>query len=130
MVWIVTDGRQMTKATRRRDRWDLLLRGGHYWCLSVPLMVVRRLRIRSCRLRNDLPLAGGFIVRSIPESELVVMGKEIENRRWHKGRERKIYHDGRLLMQLKVGRATFLLCAQARSLRKITMNETERVGSR
>ena len=31
-------------------------------------------------------------------------------------------------MQLKVGRATFLLCAQARGLRKITMNETERLA--
>ena len=71
----------------------------------------------------------GLSYASVPESELVVMGKEIENRRWHMGREKK-YHDGRLFMQLKVGRATFLLCAQARSLRKITMNETERVGSR
>ncbi len=40
---------------------------------------------------------------------------------------KKLYHDGRLLIQLKVGRATFLLCAQARKLRKIAINETERL---
>jgi hypothetical protein len=32
----------------------------------------------------------GLSYASVPESELVVMGKEIENRRWHMGREKNI----------------------------------------
>ena len=40
-------------------------------------MVVRRLRIRLCRLRNDLPLAGmeGLSYASVQESEVDGNGK-------------------------------------------------------
>ena len=76
----------MTKETRQRDRWDLLLRGGRYWCLSVPLMVVRRLRIRLCKLRNDLPLAGmeGLSYASVREIEVSGYGerKQIADGIW------------------------------------------------
>jgi hypothetical protein len=84
-----------------------------------------------CRLRNDLPLARGkgLSYASVRESEVGGYGerKKVADGIWD---VKKLYHDGRLLIQLKVGRATFLLRAQARNLRKITRDETERVGPR